>query len=350
LKQYLHHEKKDSTDARMKVMRYENPICAIKYVAGTATTKAFTKALVSFQSTGSTNLSGVNNLPSLTMYVAKRTRGRGKQKRTWAIEMNEAREIYLKHYSGVDSLDHMIKNAGIKYITHRYWHSPYLHALSLGVIASYDMYNECCDGGLDPSWKIDMKERLTFAEFRLRLSGQMLRYHPSENKYNGDKKFREFSQMTTKRRSNASACSEERFPDTGVTIDNLTLGRMMGRFCDPGREIQVHYQNIIKTNNPGKCEVCGEKCYYRCLLCKKVMCVMPNRSWDGTRCAFLYHSEEFFGLSRSDYKEVQGKADIHNWKPANEDAIKRNARYILRLKATAAEIATGGVNASEGAV
>ena len=96
------------------------------------------------------------------------------------------REIYLKHYLGVDSLDHMIKNTGIKYFTHRYWHSPYLHALSLAVIALYDTHNECCDGGLDPSWK---KERLTFAEFRLRLSGQMLRY-PSENKYASDKKIR----------------------------------------------------------------------------------------------------------------------------------------------------------------
>ncbi len=123
LKKYLHHEKKDSMDARMKVMRYENPICAIKYVAEMTSAKAFTKA-VSFQSTGSTNISGVSNLPSLKMFVVKRTRGRGKQKRTWAIEMNKAREIYLKHFLGVDSLDHMIKNTGIKYITHRYWHLP----------------------------------------------------------------------------------------------------------------------------------------------------------------------------------------------------------------------------------
>jgi hypothetical protein len=45
LKKYLHHEKKDSMDARMKVMRYENPISAIKYVAEMTSTKVFTKAL-----------------------------------------------------------------------------------------------------------------------------------------------------------------------------------------------------------------------------------------------------------------------------------------------------------------
>jgi hypothetical protein len=49
LKPYLHHEKKDSSDARGKVIWYQNPICAIKQVASTATTKACTKTLVSFQ-------------------------------------------------------------------------------------------------------------------------------------------------------------------------------------------------------------------------------------------------------------------------------------------------------------
>ena len=80
LKKYLHHEKKDSNNARMKVMRFENPICVTKYVAATPKTKAYTKNLVSFQSTGSTNISGVNNLLSLKLYVAKRTRGSGKLK------------------------------------------------------------------------------------------------------------------------------------------------------------------------------------------------------------------------------------------------------------------------------
>jgi hypothetical protein len=48
--------------------------------------KAFTKTLVSFQSTGATNICGVNNLPSVTNYVAKRERGKGKEKRVWGIE------------------------------------------------------------------------------------------------------------------------------------------------------------------------------------------------------------------------------------------------------------------------
>jgi hypothetical protein len=54
--------------------------------------------------------------------------------------------------------------------------------------------------------------------------------------------------------------------------------------------------------------------------------------WDGAQCAFLYHSEEFFGLSLSDWKDVQGKSDPTKWTPPSEEKIARNARYIERLK------------------
>ena len=43
----------------------------------------------------------------------------------------------------------MVKNAKIRYTSWTYWHVPFLHALSMAVIASYDMYIKCCEGGLD---------------------------------------------------------------------------------------------------------------------------------------------------------------------------------------------------------
>ena len=92
-----------------KVMRYENPIVGVRQVKATKVSKAYTENIVSFQSTGPTNISGVNNLPSLQLYVTKRVRGRGGEKRVWAIEQNEARETYLNHYFGMDVADHMIK-------------------------------------------------------------------------------------------------------------------------------------------------------------------------------------------------------------------------------------------------
>jgi hypothetical protein len=34
---------------------------------------------------------------------------------------------------------------------------------------------------------------------------------------------------------------------------------------------------------------------------------MDKRKWNRVKCAVLFHSEEFFGLVRSDYKAVLGK-------------------------------------------
>ena len=120
LKHYFRHGKELSTRYACKVMRYENPIVAIKQVTATETTKPYTKTHVSFQSTGSTNIRGVNNLPSCGLYVTPKSRGQGCNKRTWRIEQNEGRQTYLSTYYGVDNVDHMISIAGIRYTTWKY--------------------------------------------------------------------------------------------------------------------------------------------------------------------------------------------------------------------------------------
>jgi hypothetical protein len=104
LKEYLHHEVVNAGDPRPKAMRFEKPIVAIKQVqarenaGGEGTTKPYTKTMVSFQSTGATNICGVNNLPSVDLYVTVKGRGKGPARRFWGIEQNEARATYLGHY------------------------------------------------------------------------------------------------------------------------------------------------------------------------------------------------------------------------------------------------------------
>ena len=109
LKPYLHHDKVLNGCPKAKAFRYEMPIVAIKQQPAVGgSNKAYTKTLFSFQSTGATNICGVNNLPSVTNYVSKKVRGKGKTKRVWGIEQNEAREMYLRHSYGINNLDHMI--------------------------------------------------------------------------------------------------------------------------------------------------------------------------------------------------------------------------------------------------
>ncbi len=170
-------------------MHFAMPIVAIKQQPAVEESKAYTKTLVSFQSTGATNICGVNNLPLVTNYVSKKVRGKGKTKCVWGIEQNKARETYLRHYYGIDNLDHMIKNTSIRYITWKHWHAPYLHEKSMGMIVAYDMYNECCNGLLDALWAIPKNKQMGFTEFQIKLSEQMLIYDPRDNRYAGDEKF-----------------------------------------------------------------------------------------------------------------------------------------------------------------
>ena len=343
LKPYLHHEKVAPGCPKAKAMRYAMPIVAIKQtpaVKGSIEppvneSKAFTKTLVSFQSTGATNICGVNNLPSVTNYVAKRERGKGKEKRVWGIEQNEAREIYLRHYYGIDNLDHMIKNACNRYITWKYWHAPYLHAKSMGIIAAYDMYNECCDGLLDASWAIPKKKRMTFTQFRMKLSEQMLSYDPRENNYAGDDKFRRFSQSHKLRRGGSGGANsvdndDEVGSNDGLTLDVFKKARELPRFCLTIDQLNNHFRNVVKLNNAAICEVCGAKTIWMCGICLKNLCIMKKKSWNGAKCLMTYHNQEFYGLARGDYRTVHGK-NVLKWTAPDDKAIARNARRVKRL-------------------
>ncbi len=54
-------------------------------------------------------------LSSVILYVRDCSKGRGQQKRTWGIEMNEALERYLKNYSAVDKIDQMLLGWDLTY-------------------------------------------------------------------------------------------------------------------------------------------------------------------------------------------------------------------------------------------
>jgi hypothetical protein len=74
LKRYLNHEKVPSTDKRTRVARFEQPIFAVQRKQAKDDMKPYTRTMVSFQSTGATNIAGVNNLLSLTLFVQPKFR------------------------------------------------------------------------------------------------------------------------------------------------------------------------------------------------------------------------------------------------------------------------------------
>lgn len=336
IKPYTHYQQvADTSHMRCKAMRFDNPIVAIQQCKAVGAKKAYTKTFVSFQSTGGTNIIGVNNLPSVHLYVGQKERGRTTtgSKRVYGIEQNEARETYLGHYYGCDNADHMVKTAGNRYITWKYWHAPYLHAQSIGIIAAYDMYIECCEGGLDATWAVDSKKRMTFAQFRMKLSEQMLSYNPVNKLYPGDSTFRDYIQKPKKFRSSVDGRVSSGPTKEGVTMEHYIAAVQSGRLCSTVEEIREHFYSVYsnKGSNSTPCEVCGEKTIWRCGLCKKPMCTRRSKGWNGGKCIFQYHNHDFFGLSRSDHNLLHGK-ELRTWMKPNDYVVSKNARKIAKWR------------------
>ena len=74
--------------------------------------KPYTVVHISFQSTGSTNITWVNTLQELKFFVRECLGGNGDSKRIWEIETNKGRELYLQIYSGVEKIDQLLKEWG----------------------------------------------------------------------------------------------------------------------------------------------------------------------------------------------------------------------------------------------
>ena len=134
---------------------------------------------------------------------------------------------------------------------------PFLHALLMGVLAAYDMYNECCDGNLDAEWKIPEKKRMSFAVFHQELSKQMLEYNPSKLKYLGDELSRSATQQHKRRKITGGARQQQKreeenyYDEGGMTVANFQKAMHLCRFSHDGNlnKLQEHFASITKKTN-----------------------------------------------------------------------------------------------------
>jgi len=204
------HKKKTESSHRTKVARYVQPVVAVKKE------ERYEIVHTSFQSTSSCNIMSVNSMHEVKNFVELRTRGRKKNKRKYAIEQNMARLLYLNTYSRIDSIDHMIKNCKLFYVSWKYWHSPKNHALALTIVTAYDIYLELCKGKLDKNWRVT--QPVSFFTFRDILSTQMCTYDPTKQLYPGDERMRAVTQSnlkTRKRKKGVSNDGDDNSPPCG---------------------------------------------------------------------------------------------------------------------------------------
>ncbi len=200
-RRYFNFIKAAPVKTRSKVTQFEQPIIAVKHVKHQGSDRVSNKkdyilCHVSFQSTEGTNISMVNALLLVDSYLQDCIKGRGQQKRTWGIEMNEAQETYLKNYSAVDKIDQMLLGWDLTYRSWRWWHAPTSHAKATAMSMAYLLYLQCARGTVDPEWKVTP---VSGPRFWQKMSLQMVQYKCSNLQYPGDEKMRKNTQMNKKK-------------------------------------------------------------------------------------------------------------------------------------------------------
>lgn len=325
-KKHLHGEKHQSGCKYSKVARYTKPIVAVKEEAG------YQRVHVSFQSTNATNITTVNCLNEVNLFVELRERGRGENRRVWGIEMNDARRLYLSTYFRIDVVDHLLKNAAIFYRTWKYWHAPKNHGFAMCIVLAYGIYEECCEGKIESDWKIEKKKMMNFFQFRARLSSQMLTYSPRKLVYPGDDRMRAVTSIPKERRGGKRSGK--------VTLMQVKRAKRWStsRLCGDLDKLSKHADSIISVSKSRVCAWCGEPSYTLCGKCKDEngkqipLHYNPKGARKGAQCFYHYHNDTCFGLGKNDCSLLL-KGKKGDWEPPSTDDIAENAQHVSNLQA-----------------
>ena len=320
----------------------------MKTFPSTTSTTKYQVVHTSFQSTSSCNISSVNSLGVVKLHVRKKERGSGTNKRVWAIEMNDARCMYLGMYNAVDVLDHYIKNSHQYFRTWKYWHVGDLHGKIMIQAVAWDMYLECCEGAIEPDWFVEPKDRMDWWSFRDTLGLQLLRYKASNNMYPGDS-FLRSSTRTPRNRRNLMTSIDSVSLSIPSEIDNeqstskISINQLKEasapinrrhkpRLCGNLDNLESHVKSVIKgLSNDGICNACGLPCFSKCGICNVYLHYFPQRGQVVDQLCFLkHHNESFFGLARQDMTLV-GKR-LRDFKKPNQQCIQINTKHIKKLR------------------
>ena len=294
-----------------------------------------------YRLTSSTNISTVNALNGNVFFVKKKERGRGHRKRSWGIEMNNARQLYLASYGRVDTYDSLIKKVGAYTVSWKYWHSPKNHCLAMVVVTAYDMY---CEVTREAYTKFGLsveeakKCRLEFHEFREQLSLQGLNYNPINKMYPGDKLMR----VNTSKPKNTvggidSAKKSNNRPKKTSKAKDVTIEQLMDckkgartRLCGDLTKYSSHVKSEERVSNM-VCVFCGEMAYTKCGICNAALHNNPSSGKCKGRMCFLdYHSDVCFGLAKNDSHMIRKRKT--DWQMPNEQQRKANRDLVLTLQ------------------
>ena len=335
----FHYIKGVKVDHRTRVARFEQPVVAVKHVTQPTGSdkKDYTLTHVSFQSTGGTNISSVNALSENVLYVRERRRGRGEQQRRWAIEMCNARELYLKNYSAVDKIDQALINWRVTYRSWRWWHAPMRHGKAIAMSMAYRLYLQCAEGGVDPEWKV---RPVSGPAFKHRMSLQMVTYKARDMRYPGDEKMRASTQTGKRYRgtseggtaimtldNNTKRVHYDKYLDVKMPKERFKKSRL----CADDMTLLKEHINSMVCKHRAKCHYCGKPTFMMCMLCGVHVCFKNSTNTASLSCVLHYHDDDYYGIGMEDRHRLFGVPERDYKKPKAEE-IRANKTYMQGLR------------------
>ena len=335
----FHFMKGVKVDHRTRVARFEQPVVAVKHVTHPTGSgkKDYTLTHVSFQSTGGTNISSVNALSENVLYVKERKKGRGEQQRRWAIEMCNARDLYLKNYSAVDKIDQALINWRVTYRSWRWWHAPMRHGKAIAMSMAYQIYLQCAEGGVDPEWKV---RPVSGPMFKHKMSLQMVTYKAKNLRYPGDEKMRGSTQTGKRYRgtnddgvaivtldNNTKRVHYDKYLDMKMPKERLKKSRL----CSDNMTLLKEHINSMVCKHKAKCQYCGKLTFMVCTLCGVHVCFKDSTNQTSLSCVLHYHDDDYYGIGMEDRRRLFGVPERDYKKPSAKE-ISENRTYMQGLR------------------
>ena len=136
------------------------------------------------------------------------------------------------------------------------------------------------------------------------LSRLMHSYDPVNPLYLGDLKKRDVTKRNkTVRQKRKADGSMVTIPSTtGFVTQEQFIQEMEkpdSRLCSDVSTLEKHRLSVIKQSNPHKCQVCDQKCYWKCMECGHFMHIMPDQKRNRS-CFLRAHNPLYFGLCKGD--------------------------------------------------
>lgn len=213
------------------------------------------------------------------------------------------------------------------------------------MVTAHDMCLECCQGQLNPDWKI--KKPVSFHRFREKPAKQQPQHDPRNRHCAGDEFFRVSTQQPIGRsspsclppRSRSSASS-----DVSVAASTLVASEQLQpadtRLCGDPSKFIAHATTIQKMQKRAHrvCAVCGKPCHHTCRLCKDdtgkhkddVPLHEPPSAAGERTCFCQCHNALFCGLAKTDTRLTGAKHKDYSC--PSDEVIAEHGNTIKRLR------------------